>query len=318
MDRLRNNGLPSVVVETVSGFREAALDGLVDAGAEVDVMDVVRIHRDGVQAARLNLGDESSVGVAEASFRVMAAAGGTLRAVTPRSKREPAPTPAFPPKQWELRAALRNGGPLGESGGRDFAHDIVNAAWALVQEDEILDFTVRQVADRAGVALQNLYRYFGNKDELLLAMFEESMRSAAERFLDLSTGDPVERLWGMVTAPILMDFDKRAQRVMRWRGRERQRLLEFFPGAVEAVYEPYHAAIAEAIVAVCDAGKGSCVAPDVDATIILHLVLEMAHGVHGGGMDDPPELVAERVWHMVWAGLGADVLHPRASRRSRQ
>ena len=39
---------------------------------------------------------------------------------------------------------------------------------------------------------------------------------------------------------------------------------------------------------------------------MLHLVQEMAHGVHGGGIDDAPELVAERVWHMVWSGLGGE------------
>ncbi len=33
--------------------------------------------------------------------------------------------------------------------GRDFAMDIIDAAWALVEQDEILDFTVRQVIDRA-------------------------------------------------------------------------------------------------------------------------------------------------------------------------
>jgi AcrR family transcriptional regulator len=211
----------------------------------------------------------------------------------------------LPPKQWQQRAALRSGGRSGDAGGRDFAMDIIDAAWSLVQQEEILDFTVRQVVDRADVALQTFYRYFGNKDELLLAMLEESMRAAAEVVLALPFEDPVERLRYLVTAPIVMDFDERAQRVTRWRGRERQRLLEFFPDAVEAVYEPYRATIAEAIMAVCEAGRGSCDAPDIDAKLILHLVQEMAHGVHGGGIEDGAELVAARVWHLVRAGLAA-------------
>jgi AcrR family transcriptional regulator len=190
-----------------------------------------------------------------------------------------------------------------ENGGRDFALDIVNAAWELVQEGEILDFTVRQVTDRAQVALKTFYRYFGNKDELLLAMLEQSMREFADRFLEFASSDPVERLRYLVTTPIVMDFDDQSQRVTRWRGRERQRLLASFPDAVEAVYEPYRAAIAQAIIDVCDAGAGSCDAPDMDATLLLHLVREMAHGVHGGGIDDQPELVAERVWHMAWSAL---------------
>ena len=220
----------------------------------------------------------------------------------PTSGRQPTYAPALPPEQWELRAVRRAG--RSENGGRDYAVDIVNAGWALVEE-EILDFTVRQVIERAGVALKTFYRYFGNKDELLLAMFEESMSRAAEHLYDISDDDPVERLHHLVTTPIVMDFDDRRQRVTRWRGRERQRLLEFFPDAVEAVYEPYRAAVAEAIVAVCDAGLGRCGAPDMDAKLILHLVQEMAHGVHGGGIADAPEFVAERVWHMVWSGLAA-------------
>ena len=225
-------------------------------------------------------------------------------------------SPAVPPKQWEQRAASRSGARSGDT-GRDFAMDIINAAWALVQQDEILDFTVRQVVERADVALQTFYRYFGNKDELLLAMLEESMRAAAER-LAFPSEDPVERLRYLVTDPIVMDFDERTQRVTRWRGRERQRLLEFFPDAVEAVYEPYRAAIAEAIIAVCKAGRGSCEAPDLDAKLILHLVQEMAHGVHGGGIHDPPDLVAGRVWHLVSAGLAAEAAPARSARRTRR
>jgi TetR/AcrR family transcriptional regulator len=221
-------------------------------------------------------------------------------------------------KQWELRAARRGAGRSAENAGRDFATDIIDAAWALVEEDEILDFTVRQVIDRAGVALQTFYRYFGNKDELLLAMFEESMRRATDRFVDMPTADPVERLQHMVTQPIIMDFDAQAQRMTRWRGRERQRLLEYFPDAVEAVYEPYRAAIADAIVDVCEAGTGGCDAPDLDAKLILHLVQEMAHGVHGGGITDPAPVVAERVWRMVWAALSVDDLPARTMRRTRR
>lgn len=219
---------------------------------------------------------------------------------------------ALPPKQWELRAALRAVSRPAESASRDFANEIIGAAWALVEQDAIVDFTVKQVIERAGVALQTFYRYFGNKDELLLAMFEESMRDAAARVLvDRRAVDPVEYLRHLVTKPIVMKYDEQARRVMRWRGRERQRLLEFFPDAVEAVYEPYRAAIAHSIVAVCAAGNGVCENPDLDARLILHLVQEMAHGVHGGGISDPPKVVAERVWHMIWSGLGGITMPAR-------
>ncbi len=235
--------------------------------------------------------------------------------MTDTGKPRPLLAPDVPPKQWELRASQRGGSRAGENTGRDIAMEIIGAAWALVERDEILDFTVRQVIDRAEVALQTFYRYFGNKDELLLAMFEESMRRAAEQYWDSGTEDAVERLRNIVTTPIVLPFDEQTRRMVRWRGRERQRLLEFFPDAVEAVYEPYRGAIAGAIVEICQTGRGDCAAPDLDAKLILHLVQEMAHGVHGGGIADPPQVVAERVWHLVWSGLSASA-PPRRSMRS--
>jgi AcrR family transcriptional regulator len=230
------------------------------------------------------------------------------RGATPRTG---AGEPVSPAKQWEIRAAARAVTRPADTNGRDFADDIIRAGWALVEGDGVLDFTVKQVIERAGVALQTFYRYFGNKDELILAMFEESMRDAAARVLvDPRAKDPVEHLRHLVTQPIVMRYGEKERRVLRWRGRERQRLLESFPDAVEAVYEPYRAALAEAIVAVCAAGRGSCEAPDVDALLILHLVQEMAHGVHGGGIRDRPKVVAERVWHMIWSGLtGPEARH---------
>jgi hypothetical protein len=41
----------------------------------------------------------------------------------------------------------------------------------------------------------------------------------------------------------------------------------------------------------------------------------MAHGVHGGGISDPPKLVAERVWHMVWSSIQGSAA-PGERRRS--
>lgn len=224
--------------------------------------------------------------------------------------------PALPPKQWEARAAARMAR-AAETNGRDIANDIIEAASELVGKDEILDFTVKQVAERADVALQTLYRYFGSKDELLLAMLEESMYEGAV-LLDAPSAPPVERLKHIITQPILMTYSEHEQRIIRWRGRERQRLLETFPDAVEAVYEPYRVLVADAIVAVCEAGHARTDDVDLDASLILHFVQTMAHAVHGGGLNELPEVVAEHVWRMCWAGIGGDPnLRPKR-RRSRE
>src|SRR5206468_3382632 len=115
--------------------------------------------------------------------------------------------------------------------------------------------------------------------------------------------DPVERLRTILTQPITRNYNDRDERVLRWRGRERQRLLESFPDAVEAVYEPYRAIIEAAIIAVCEAGQGSSDDAALDAALMLHFVQTMAHTVHGGGMESSPDDVAEHLWRMCWGGI---------------
>jgi AcrR family transcriptional regulator len=205
-------------------------------------------------------------------------------------------------KQWELRAALRVFARAGES-GRSVTHDILDAAWNLVERGDG-DFTVKQVAQEANVALQTFYRHFGSKDELLLAMLEESISAGAQAFIvESAEHAPVERLQRLVTAPLLLAYDDVAVASIRWRARERQRLLEVFPDAVEAVFEPYRVALVEAIAAVCASGDASCEDPELAGTVLMHLVQTMVHAVHGGGLHASPDAVAEQIWELCWSGL---------------
>ena len=43
------------------------------------------------------------------------------------------------------------------------------------------DFTVQEVVERSGQSLRSFYQYFGGKHELLVALFEERVRSTAEQ-----------------------------------------------------------------------------------------------------------------------------------------
>ena len=54
----------------------------------------------------------------------------------------------------------------------------LDAALELMKEGEPgKDFTVQEVVERSGQSLRLFYQYFGGKHELLLALFEESVRS---------------------------------------------------------------------------------------------------------------------------------------------
>jgi len=72
----------------------------------------------------------------------------------------------------------------------------LDAALELVSGADGRDFTVQEVVERSGQSLRSFYQNFGGKHELLLALFEESVRASAEhlRSLIADETDPLARL----------------------------------------------------------------------------------------------------------------------------
>jgi AcrR family transcriptional regulator len=73
----------------------------------------------------------------------------------------------------------------------------LDAALELMNETETGgEFTVQEVVERSGQSLRSFYQYFGGKHELLLALFEETVRSTTEALAKkLATEkDPLERV----------------------------------------------------------------------------------------------------------------------------
>ncbi|HXW38421.1 MAG TPA: TetR/AcrR family transcriptional regulator [Acidimicrobiales bacterium] len=58
------------------------------------------------------------------------------------------------------------------------------------------EFTVQEVVDRSGQSLRSFYQYFAGKHELLLALFDETIRATADRLEEEIGGQltPLERL----------------------------------------------------------------------------------------------------------------------------
>lgn len=88
----------------------------------------------------------------------------------------------------------------------DRGMNLIRAAATVLDRSNGDDITVQEVADEAGQSLRTLYQYFESKDDLLLAVFEEAMRTYArlieEAIADLS--DPLERLAGAMVAAVRM------------------------------------------------------------------------------------------------------------------
>jgi AcrR family transcriptional regulator len=72
----------------------------------------------------------------------------------------------------------------------------LDAAFELIDEKGTTDFTIQEVIDRSKQSLRGFYQYFDGKDELLLALFEDSMVESAtdlQAVIDAES-DPLARL----------------------------------------------------------------------------------------------------------------------------
>ena len=72
----------------------------------------------------------------------------------------------------------------------------LDAASELLDSRPGRDFTVQEVVERSGQSLHSFYQYFGGKHELLLALFEESVRTTTDQLREViaQEDDPLERL----------------------------------------------------------------------------------------------------------------------------
>src|SRR5215217_2814482 len=72
----------------------------------------------------------------------------------------------------------------------------LDAALELMSSTDGKEFTVQEVVERSGQSLRTFYQYFAGKHELLLVLFEESVRSAARHLEDVVAEGtrPLDRL----------------------------------------------------------------------------------------------------------------------------
>jgi AcrR family transcriptional regulator len=72
----------------------------------------------------------------------------------------------------------------------------LDAAQAIMMEKGNTDFTVREVVERSRQSLRNFYQDFDGKQELLLALYEGTLRRVTDLISTAASGrsDPVDRL----------------------------------------------------------------------------------------------------------------------------
>jgi AcrR family transcriptional regulator len=88
------------------------------------------------------------------------------------------------PPTWRELAVARSLDPA-RARAENRVQRYLDAAFELMNGDSGGDFTVQEVVERSGQSLRGFYQYFAGKHELLLAVFEESIRTTAAHLHDV-------------------------------------------------------------------------------------------------------------------------------------
>jgi AcrR family transcriptional regulator len=141
----------------------------------------------------------------------------------------------------------------------------IRAAAQVLERNHGESLTVQDVADEAGQSLRTLYQYFASKDDLLLAVYEEAMRTYARmlRAAIKDLDDPIERLAGVVIASARIAALHDRAGVDRGLSRLRLQLSQAEPELVARSQEPVTTFYRELIEAAAAAGKPGVI--DVEA-----------------------------------------------------
>ncbi|WP_067858034.1 TetR/AcrR family transcriptional regulator [Mycolicibacterium wolinskyi] len=79
---------------------------------------------------------------------------------------------------------------------------VLDSARDFVEQHGVEQLSMRRLADEAGVSVRTLYNHFGDKEGLLTALVQRSLDSMDVAVHQLSSTDPIERIWESITLSI--------------------------------------------------------------------------------------------------------------------
>ncbi len=165
------------------------------------------------------------------------------------------------------------------------SRQIIEAAYDLLEEEGLEGLTIRAVLKRTGLARRAFYERFSGKDDLVLAVFEQTIRLAARHYSEevKTLPDPMERLEHIVTSIVLgrstLDAGDREQSDRRGAAlsREHLRLAESRPDDLQAALSPLISLIAQQLSDGMEAGLVRDHAPQRLAALVYNLVATTVH-----------------------------------------
>ena len=181
------------------------------------------------------------------------------------------------------------------------SNGFVEAATELLDETGGLNFTVQDVVDRSKLSLRSFYQTFASKDDLLLALFEECVATAAawQRGKMVRHDDPIEQIRVFLTS---LWSNQLSPEVVRALSLYNLTLSASRPSDLAHALEPQLNVLHEAVERGIAAGK---VRDDVDsrrlAEILLHTGNAAVHTtILQTGSESPDD-----VWAFCLGGIQA-------------
>lgn len=163
---------------------------------------------------------------------------------------------------------------------------IVSAADELICEGGLEGLTIRAVLARTGLARRAFYESFTGKDDLVLAVFDATLKEAARHFgaIAAGLGDPLEGLRAIVEGIVLGRFDldedpgELIDRRAAALSREHMRLAETHPQELQLALRPLIDLIARQVAQGIETGqvRADC-DPAIMARLIYNLVATTTH-----------------------------------------
>jgi AcrR family transcriptional regulator len=211
---------------------------------------------------------------------------------------------------WRRRAVSRSLS-AARSRAEERVQRFLDAAFALIDESGTTDFTIQEVIDRSRQSLRAFYQHFSGKDELLLALFDETVRESAEDLGQAveSESDPLERLHAFTIR--LHDWCEPEGRSRRRGSHNRRPIMEFtlqlvadHPEGVKAAMAPVTNMLLE-LLEEAEAARAIKVADTRRAAaLVQQTVLSSWLGSHLA-QSPRSRVTAEETWEFCLHGLQA-------------
>jgi AcrR family transcriptional regulator len=211
---------------------------------------------------------------------------------------------------WRQRAVSRSLN-AARSRAEQRVQRFLDAAFSLIDEKGTTEFTIQEVIDRSKQSLRGFYQYFDGKDELLLALFEETVHEATEdlRGVVESESDPFDALRAFTIR--LHEWCDPSEKPRRPSAHNRRPIMEFavqltvdHSDRVKAAMAPISKMMLKLVVDANAAGAINVADPRGAAALMQQTVMYSWFDNRLAG-NSRSRLTADATWDFCLHGLGA-------------